>query len=73
MESCVLLERAGVGGNVRWCCKYYRGEFGGSYSRVKGHLLQIQGGGIMICVKVTKSIQAQLNSEVAKAEGGGGR
>ncbi len=64
----VLLERAGVGGNARWRCKYCRGEFGGSYSRVKSHLLQIQGGGIKICLKVTKSIQAQLNNEIAKSK-----
>jgi hypothetical protein len=44
----VLLERAGVGGNARWRCEYCRGEFGESYSRVKSHLLQIQGGGIRI-------------------------
>jgi hypothetical protein len=35
----VLLERAGVGGNARWHCKYCRGEFGVNYSRVKSHLL----------------------------------
>jgi hypothetical protein len=64
----VLLERAGVGGNATWCCKYCRGEFAGSYSRVKRHLLQIQGGGIKICLKVTKSIQAQLNNEIAKSK-----
>jgi hypothetical protein len=58
----VLLERAGVGGNTRWRRKYCRGEFGGSYSRVKSHLLQIHGGGIKICMKVMKSIQAQLNN-----------
>jgi hypothetical protein len=51
-------------------CKCCRGEFGGSYSRVRSHLLQIQGGGIKICMKVTKSIQTQLNSEVAKAKEG---
>jgi hypothetical protein len=66
----VLLERAGDGGNARWCCKYCMGEFGGSYSSVKSHLHQIQIGGIKICMKVTKSIQAQLNSEVAKAKEG---
>jgi hypothetical protein len=66
----VLLERARVVGNARWRCKYCRSEFGGSYSRVKSHLLQIQGGGVKICMKVTKSIQAQLNSEIAKSKEG---
>jgi hypothetical protein len=64
----VLLERAGVRGNARWCCKYCTVEFGGSNSRVNSHLLQIQGDGIKIYMKVTKSIQAQLNNEVAKAK-----
>ena len=64
----VVLERAGIGGNARWHCKYCKIEFGGSYSRVKSHLLRIQGGGIKICAKVTRSIQNQLNNEVAKAK-----
>src|SRR6266540_4852188 len=64
----VVLERAGAGGNARWRCKYCRGEFGGSYSRVKSHLLRVQGTGIKICMKVTRSILAQLNNEVAKAK-----
>ena len=64
----VLLERAGTGGNARWRCKYCGEEYGGSYSRVKSHLLRVQGGGIKICAKVTKSVLSQLNSEVAKAK-----
>jgi hypothetical protein len=64
----VLLERAGAGGNARWRCKYCKEEYGGSYSRVKSHLLRVQGLGIKICPKVTRSILAQLNSEVAKAK-----
>ena len=64
----VLLERAGTGGNARWRCKYCGEEYGGSYSRVKSHLLRVQGGGINICAKVTKSVLSQLNSEVAKAK-----
>jgi hypothetical protein len=38
----VLLERAGVGGNARWRCKYCKGEFGVNYSRVKSHLLLLK-------------------------------
>jgi hypothetical protein len=64
----VLLERAGAGGNARWRCKYCKGEYGGSYSRVKSHLLRVQGTGIKICMKVTRDILDQLNKEVAKAK-----
>jgi hypothetical protein len=39
LNHVVLLERAGVEGNARWHCKYYRGEFGVNYSRVKSQLL----------------------------------
>ena len=61
----VLLEKAVTGGNVVWRCKYGNLEYKGSYSRIKSHLLRITGGGIKICTVVTKSILAQLKSEIA--------
>jgi hypothetical protein len=50
----VLLERAGGGGNARWQCKYCKGEYCGSYFRVKNHLLWVQGTRIKICLKPQK-------------------
>jgi len=61
----VLLEKAVAGGNAVWRCKYCNLEYKGSYSRIKSHLLRITGGGIKICTVVTKSILAQLKSEIA--------
>ena len=63
----VLLEKAITGGNAVWRCKYCNLEYMGSYSRIKGYLLWITGGGIKICTAVTKSILAQLKSEIAEA------
>jgi len=63
----VLLEKAITGGNAVWRCKYCNLEYMGSYSRIKGYLLWITGGGIKICIAVTKSILAQLKSEIAEA------
>ncbi|XP_066342489.1 uncharacterized protein [Miscanthus floridulus] len=63
----VLLEKAVAGGNAVWRCKYCNLEYKGSYSRIKSHLLRITGGGIKICTAVTKSILAQLKSEIAEA------
>ncbi|WVZ88415.1 hypothetical protein U9M48_034941 [Paspalum notatum var. saurae] len=63
----VLLEKAPTGGNSIWRCKYCNQEHNGSYSRVRNHLLRVAGTGIKICPKVTKSVLAQLKSEVAKA------
>ena len=63
----VLLEKVVTGGNVVWRCKYSNLEYKGSYSRIKGYLLWITGGGIKICIAVTKSILAQLKSEIIEA------
>ena len=63
----MLLEKAVTGGNVVWQCKYSNLEYKGSYSRIKSHLLRITGGRIKICTAVTKSILAQLKSEIAEA------
>jgi len=63
----VLLEKAVAGGNAVWRCKYCNLEYKGSYSRIKSHLLRITGAEIKICTAVTKSILAQLKSEIAEA------
>ena len=63
----VLLEKAVTGGNVVWRCKYSNLEYKGSYSRIKSHLLRITGCGIKICIAATKSILAQLKSEIIEA------
>ncbi|WVZ97585.1 hypothetical protein U9M48_043110 [Paspalum notatum var. saurae] len=56
----ILLRRT-----ARVSCKYC----GGSYPRVKAHLLLIHNAGTNVCPNVTEAILQQLQNEIAQAEG----
>ena len=56
----ILDKSKGRGGNKRFLCHFCNLEFGGSYSRVKAHLLKIKNFGIRICSKVNNEILSQL-------------
>ena len=48
------------GGNTRFKCNYCDGNFVGSYSKVKAHLLKSSGQGIRACIKVTSSHRLEM-------------
>ena len=49
-----------LGGNTRFKCNYCDGNFVGSYSKVKAHLLKINGQGIRACIKVTLGYRLEM-------------
>jgi hypothetical protein len=59
-----ITERAEVGGNMKWKCKYCNYNGFSSYTRVEAHLLQIENKGIASCAKVTHEILTQMRKEV---------
>ncbi|XP_049936769.1 uncharacterized protein LOC126410604 [Nymphaea colorata] len=53
----------GGGGNAFFRCNFCEGQFNGSYTRVKAHLLKISQKGIQPCKKITNETLAQLKKE----------
>ncbi|KAF3776852.1 hypothetical protein EJ110_NYTH47076 [Nymphaea thermarum] len=53
----------GGGGNAFFKCNFCEGQFNGSYTRVKAHLLKISQKGIQVCKKITNETLAQLKKE----------
>lgn len=58
---------SGRGGNSRFVCKFCDGDFPGSYSRVRSHLLKITGKGVKICNKIAHPVLEQLRKEDREA------
>ena len=66
MDSCYKIQlggESGRGGNARFKCHYCDGDFPGSYSRVRAHLLKISGSGVKICNKIAHPVLEQLHEE----------
>jgi hypothetical protein len=58
---------SGRGGNSRFICRFCDGDFPGSYSRVRAHLLKITGNGVKICTKIAHPVVEQLRKEDREA------
>jgi hypothetical protein len=54
---------SGRGGNSRFKCHFCDGDFPGSYSRVRAHLLKTRCGGVQICSNISHSVHEQLCKE----------
>lgn len=61
------VSESGRGGNARFKCHFCDGDFPGSYSRVRAHLLKTTGSGVKICSKVPYSVHEQLCKEDREA------
>ncbi|GAU44553.1 hypothetical protein TSUD_400170 [Trifolium subterraneum] len=57
----VLQSRIGTAGNAKWCCNFCREDFGGSYYRVRAHLLRQKNKGIVICAQVTSEYLVEMS------------
>lgn len=57
-----------AGGNTAFQCNYCQRTFKGSYSRVKTHLLKIEGYGIACCSKVTNALLREMERVVEEVE-----
>lgn len=51
------------GGSKKWNCSFCNGNFGGSYSRVRAHLLGLKNQGIQVCMKVSADVKACMVQE----------
>ncbi|GJN00319.1 hypothetical protein PR202_ga17743 [Eleusine coracana subsp. coracana] len=63
-----IVERAPVGGNTKWQCKYCNHKGFSSYTRVEAHLLQISGKGINPCPKVTFEMLSEMRNEIQRCK-----
>ncbi|GAU28989.1 hypothetical protein TSUD_391900 [Trifolium subterraneum] len=57
----VLQSRIGTAGNAKWRCNFCREDFGGSYYRVRAHLLRQKNKGIVICAQVTSEYLVEMS------------
>ena len=57
-----LDKRREVGGSWNFKCNFCGESRNGSYSKVKAHLLQVKGQGIVICKKVTRQNRIEMTS-----------
>ena len=55
-------KRREVGGSWNFKCNFCGESRNGSYSKVKAHLLQVKGQGIVICKKVTRQNRIEMTS-----------
>ncbi|KAH7282851.1 hypothetical protein KP509_35G050100 [Ceratopteris richardii] len=60
-----------VTGSNTWECKYCKGIFTGSASRIKAHLLGLRGGGIGKCHSVPQQITEDLTAKLQLSQGVG--
>ncbi|KAK8340477.1 hypothetical protein V6Z11_A08G104500 [Gossypium hirsutum] len=56
------------GRNVSFVCNFCSATFKGSYSRVKAHLLKLNGQGILVCPKVALQHLAEMQKIVEDAK-----
>lgn len=63
-----ITKAGGRSGNAKIKCKFCNFEFIGSYSRVKAHLLRIKNKGVKICSKISPTIDAEMQRELAEEE-----
>ena len=62
------LEKVGKGGgNYKFQCSFCNGEYKGSYTRVRAHLMKIKNMGIVVCHKVTNNDIVQFQRIEAEA------
>ena len=62
------LEKVGKGGgNYKFQCSFCNGEYKGSYTRVRAHLMKTKNMGIVVCQKVTNNNIVQFQRIEAEA------
>src|SRR3954468_24805358 len=68
-EHVTKIEKQGKGGgNQRWTCNYCKEIFCSSYSRVKAHLMQLNGQWIRLCSMATSQRIREKQKELDQAE-----